>query len=1081
MSAGTSKSRILSVALRFTPPSTNYGDRLAVPFHWSVSDGGCGPRPRAQREFGTKLKIVPRSWQHRIAVPLALGLLASILIASARAQSDPVKYIATVWQTEQGLPANTINTIVQDHEGYLWAATNAGLARFDGVHFRVFAAEDFPSLQSSRFQSLYASNSGDLWIGTRNGGLIRMHEGSATTYLERDGLPSRNVRSIREDAEGKIWINTMTGIACFASGKLQMYTSYGGKAVNEFFLQARDGSMWFRSGKEVVRFGANGSIATLAGGSMVTEARDGSVWVAIQHQYRVVRYDQGVFSDVPLPLSGVRQWMAADPWQGVAMEGDPRQGVLAIATDSDGELLLLTPAGLVRVVDGKLSPPEALPLPANIGDPPRVLSLLVDREGNRWVGTVGRGLFRFRRAPLIAYGKDEGLSDAPFRAVFQDREGRIWLGGDDGSYWFDGHKFNRLPGLSQIGAITQAQDGGLWFGGAGAVYRWRSGVLSRFSIDSPAVFQLLQDRDGTLWTVAPSYEQKWHLYRFLDGKFEQADGDVVNVTEDRGGGLWLGGVYPPALRFVRGGKTILYYDVVRGMPPNGVHSFWQDPNGTLWFSTTTGLYRLRDDKFAAITARKGLTTEITSILDDGKGDLWLPSEHGIFRLSVKEVNDLADAKVSSMPPISYGIAEGMKNTECNGGVPGSLKAHDGRLWFPTMSGVVVVDPNAVNGPPPVVLEEAWANKVKLARNYYTSVPAASNTFDFTFTALDLSAPDRLRFSYRLVPYDKEWVDAGTRRTAHYTNMPPGEYSFEVIAANSFGIWNKHGAGVRFVLQPHYYQTSWFRALCAAMFLATLWVAYQLRVRQLAYQFNMRLEERVNERTRIARDLHDTLLQSFQALLPRFQAVIYKLPEGADDARKTMEKAIDQAAEAITEGRDAVQALRMSTVEKNDLAVAIRTVGEELASAETNQSSPNFNVVVEGTSRNLHPILRDEVYRLAAEALRNAFRHAVAQNVEVEIRYDENYFRLRIRDDGKGIDLAVLRGDGREGHFGLHGMKERAKLVGGKLTIWSELDSGTEIELIIPASRAYGKSTRRFWYFGKRSAMDNDVKETIERE
>ena len=235
----------------------------------------------------------------------------------------------------------------------------------------------------------------------------------------------------------------------------------------------------------------------------------------------------------------------------------------------------------------------------------------------------------------------------------------------------------------------------------------------------------------------------------------------------------------------------------------------------------------------------------------------------------------------------------------------------------------------------------------------------------------------------------------------------------------------------------------------------------MRVRQLAHQFNMRLEERVSERTRIARDLHDTLLQSFQALLPRLQAAIYQLPEGAANSRKTLEEAVDQASDAITEGRDAVQGLRMSTVEKNDLAVAIRTVGEELASAETNQSSPNFKVVVEGTSRNLHPILRDEVYRLAAEALRNAFRHAAAQNVEVEIRYDEKYFRLRVRDDGKGIGPEVLRGDGREGHYGLHGMRERAKLVGGKLTIWSEVDSGTEIELIIPASRAYGKPTRPF--------------------
>ena len=844
------------------------------------------------------------SWPRTtIAAALACHLTCILLLAGSvyalnpnkratppNGQSNPPQYVATVWQTEQGLPNNSVQAIVQDREGYLWLATSAGLARFDGVRFRVFGGEDFPSLQSSRFQSLYASRSGELWIGTRNGGLIRLHNGIVTTYLERDGLPSRNIRSIGEDTEGKLWINTISGIACYAGGKLQAYTTYRGKAVSEFFLQARDGSMWFRSGTDVMRFGADGSIATMAGGFMAQEARDGSVWVAFQHQYRLVRYHQGVFSDVALPAARVRRWTGADRWQGVAMAGDPRQAVLAMATDTDGELLLLMPAGLVRAVDGRLSPPEVLPLPANIEDVPKVLSLTVDREGNRWVGTVGRGLFRFRRAPLTAYGKDEGLSDSPFRAVFRDRDGRIWLGGDAALYWFDGHQFHLVPGLAEIGTIAQTHDGDLWFGGSGAVYRWRSGVLTRFRIESPGVFQILQDREGTLWIVAPNYEQMWRLYRFREGRFEQIDADVVHMAEDRDGGLWRAGVNPPALRLVRSGKTVLY-DERRGMPPNGVHSFCQEPSGALWFSTTTGLYRLRDGRFAAITARNGLTTEVTSILDDGNGNFWLPSDHGIFRLSLQQANDIADGRISSIPPISYGVAEGMKSTECNGGVPGAFKARDGRLWFPTMRGVVAIDPNAVNGPPPVEVEEAWANKVTLGRDGQTSVPAGSDTFDFTFTALSLSAPEQQRFKYRLEPYDKDWVDAGTRRTAHYTNMAPGEYSFQVIAANSFGVWNNQGASVRFVLQPHYYQTNWFRALCATVFLALLWAAYQLRVRQLHRQFDMTLEARVAERTRIARDLHDTLLQSFQALLLRFQAGINMLVQRPGDARRVLEDAV----------------------------------------------------------------------------------------------------------------------------------------------------------------------------------------------
>jgi signal transduction histidine kinase len=260
-----------------------------------------------------------------------------------------------------------------------------------------------------------------------------------------------------------------------------------------------------------------------------------------------------------------------------------------------------------------------------------------------------------------------------------------------------------------------------------------------------------------------------------------------------------------------------------------------------------------------------------------------------------------------------------------------------------------------------------------------------------------------------------------------------------------------------------------------MFLGLLWAAYQLRVRQLHHQFDITLEARVGERTRIARELHDTLLQNFQGLLPRLQAAIYKLPKGAVDARKTLEAAVDLASQAITEGRDAVQGLRLSTVEKNDLAVAIRMLGEELAVAG-NHSTPKFKVVVEGTPRNLHPILRDEVYRITAEALRNAFRHAQAGQIEVDIAYGEKEFTLRVRDDGTGIDREVLSGDGREGHFGLHGMRERAELIGGRLVVWSEVASGTEVELTIPASKAYTKSPRRFWSFQKLSNEDSDLTE-----
>jgi signal transduction histidine kinase len=357
-----------------------------------------------------------------------------------------------------------------------------------------------------------------------------------------------------------------------------------------------------------------------------------------------------------------------------------------------------------------------------------------------------------------------------------------------------------------------------------------------------------------------------------------------------------------------------------------------------------------------------------------------------------------------------------------------------------------------------------------------------SVFRFQFAALNYDSPHKNRYAYTMEGFDRTWqfTDA-TRRLATYTNLDPGDYTFRVKASNNDGVWNERGVALRLTILPPWWKTNSFRALCAAASFLLLWAAYQLRVRQLAHQFNMRLEERVAERTRVARDLHDTLLQSVQALLLGLQAGINMLAARPADARKVLEDTADHASQAIAEGRDAVQGLRRSTVEKNDLAAAIRTLGEELASAASTQPSPKFHVVVEGTSRNLHPILRDEVYRLAVEALRNAFRHAAAQNVEVDIRYDEKFFRLRVRDDGKGIPSDALSGDGREGHYGLPGMRERAKIVGGKLAIWTELDGGTEIELNIPRARAYEKSTRAFWHLGKQSATGTDEKGPIERE
>jgi PAS domain S-box-containing protein len=728
--------------------------------------------------------------------------------------------------------------MLQDRKGYLWMGTFGGLARFDSARFKVFASADTPGFSSGRILSLYESRSGELWVGTLDGDLIRLHDGTATPYRERDGLPSSFVSSVRGDADGNVWVNTSRGVARFAGPKLEPYASHRGTTVTEFYLQARDGSMWFHSGTDIVRFGTDGSVATLAvrkaTGFLVNEARDGSVWIAFNDRPRLVRYHRGVFSAVELPPIGRSDFAGVNP----------KQGVLTMAKDTDGELLLLTPGGIVRVVNGSLNPLERLAVPATVRDLPKVRALLVDREGNRWVGTDGTGLLRFRRAPLTAYGKQEGLSDSSFSAVFQDRQGRIWLGGES-LYLFDGWRFYLSPGLVSIRAIAQTREGDLWFGGYGGLHRLRSGVLSHFSVDAPAVRVIYEDRQGALWIGAGAEERPGGLYRFRDGKLDPFPGisDARQIIEDQDGGLWVGGI--EGVFYARDGRTFRKQGL-----PGYIADIHQDSTGTIWLAGYGGgLLRLRDGQLKVITIKDGLPNNmLLGIREDGNGHLWLSSNQNIYRLSLDELNNLADGKTTSISYVSFGLAEGMRSSECNGGSPSLWRATDGRVWFPTQRGVVAIDPNAGDRvPPPVVLEEARANAVTLGRDGVTAVRPGNNTLDFSFTALSFSAPEKVRFKYRLEPYDKNWVNAGTQRAVRYTNMAPGEYSFHVIAANSYGIWNDQGESVRFMLQPQFYQTRWFYLLAAAGLVLCACGAYRLRIRQLRAR-EAQLEQLVDSRT-----------------------------------------------------------------------------------------------------------------------------------------------------------------------------------------------------------------------------------------
>jgi signal transduction histidine kinase len=423
----------------------------------------------------------------------------------------------------------------------------------------------------------------------------------------------------------------------------------------------------------------------------------------------------------------------------------------------------------------------------------------------------------------------------------------------------------------------------------------------------------------------------------------------------------------------------------------------------------------------------------------------------VVRLDGSEF-DRALAHPGYKPQIeSYGTREGLPDAAA------LARRSGGRVWVVTPNGFGYLDvtprlrKNLV--PPPVQIETVTADSKNFTPAQGLRLPRLTHDLQIDYTALSLTYPEKVQFRYKLEGRDQDWQDVGTRRRAYYTDLAPKQYRFRVIAANNDGVWNTAGVALGFSIDPAWYQTRWFQACCVAAILAMIWVLYRYRLHQMAQQFNVRLEERVTERTRIARELHDTLLQSFQGLMLHLQVVDDLLPGGR--AKTHLDQTLQRADQAIAEARTAVYDLRSSTTLTNDLAHAMKSLGDELTSADT----AAFHLVVEGTPRDLHPIVRDEIYRIAREALRNAFSHAEADHIETEITYGEKALRLRIRDDGKGIPLDLLA-EGRRGHYGLCGMRERAKQVGGKLDIWSGQQAGTEIEMSVASSIAYRSPSGR---------------------
>lgn len=1006
-------------------------------------------------------------------------LLAGILLAGCPTAfaSNPAletgQFAHTSWNVRDGFFRGAVSSIAQTPDGFLWLGTEFGLMRFDGVRPVAWQPPAGQHLPSTSIFSLLAARDGTLWIGTSKG-LASWKNGKLTAYPAFAGQSIR--AAIIEDHDGTIWAGGLApappGRLCaLRAGAIQCYGDDGalGNGVSglsedrahNLWVGVRNG-LWQWTPGPPKFYDAPGPAANGGGVQGLAEGDGGALLFGTMSGIK--RLAAGSMEAYP-PTAKMR------PFSTTRLLRDP-EGNLWIGTSD---------AGLVHVHQGKTDVfAQADGLSGDF-----IEALFIDQEGTVWVGTDG-GLDRFREAVAATLSLHQGLSNASVLSVLADRDGSVWLSTRRGlNRWNNGQISIFGPGDGTIGgtyagSMFQDRRGRVW---ASTVHEFGYLENGRFipvkAVPGGVVYSIAEDAAGNLWIA----NKVLGLVQLRpDGKVRQLpweglghkDYAMTLAPDPSRRGLWAG-FYQGGIAYFEDVQVRTSYAATDGLGEGRVNNLRFDPDGTLWAATEGGLSRVKNGRVATLNGRNGLPCDsVHWMLQDDDRASWLYTTCGMLRIARSEMDAWAaavDKNKDAKPAVHatvFDTSDGVRSLEDNGGyTPHAAKSADGRLWFLPSDGASVIDPRHIpynRLPPPVQIEQIIADRktydILSDEQRSMRLPANVRDLEIDYTALSLVAPEKMQFRYKLDGWDQDWQDVGNRRQAFYSHLPPRNYRFRLAASNNSGVWNEAGASFGFSIAPAYYQTIWFQLGCIAALLGTLWGLYRLRLRQLAWQFHMRLEERVDERTRIAREFHDTLLQSFQSVLMKLSALSHRLADRPEIHRE-MEAIVERARLAVTEGRDAVQGLRSSTTITNELAQAIRSFGEQLAAEiPAGLNCPEVLVQVEGESRELVPIVRDEVYRIACEALRNAHCHAQAGRIDVWMRYREQHFELRVRDDGKGIDSKILKDGGRAGHHGLPGMQERAKSVGGKLTLRSGPDSGTEAGISIPAAIAYAKRPER---------------------
>jgi signal transduction histidine kinase/ligand-binding sensor domain-containing protein len=1001
-------------------------------------------------------------------------LLAALLLpfaAPAAGQIRPLAHYTHQRWSEESEPPRPVTALAQDSHGYLWIASATGLFRFDGIRFEMvstgvdLAANGAPS-------AVLVRRNGEVWTNFERSRRFAVYREGRLDFLNTPPAQDR-VSAMQEARDGTIWVLT-EGIGLplmrFRKGQWTSFGREAGAPVDNPF-------------------------------SMVVTA-DGTVWVSFAG------------SVARLPSDGRQfQFVRRDPGATGRLSIDPREQIWL--TERHGTYPITGPGGMG-------TPPPLRHAYATDAAHIRGWPMF-DRDGDLWIATSDDGLQRVARpdprgaaSPAGAttsverFTVRDGLSSNATTNLFQDAEGNVWLGTDNGldRFWPATVRFE--PQLADSGAfgdvLLQASDGSIYIGEASTVYRVRPGgvpepilrtrVEPRTLCEAPdgAIWIGTDDRQVAIWQdgrirrveqPAPlsrtiidcafdAHGDYWitaslgGMARFRSGRWERMFGPTdeafapKSMLADARGRLFVHW-NERTLRLLDGrGNNAFPIPFVDHQPDDALVLYSAAPD-TLFVAGRFGLARLQQGRFQTLDVGQApLFSDLKGMVRTPAGDMWLAGPSGIVRTTATRLEHAFANPGESLSMQLFGAAEGLRSHPHSQSRHAIVQGGDGRIWIATQTGTQWLDPaNISRSTPPRVAVSALSADRVYRDPLSVTLPAGTSNIQIDFAVLAFSTPRSARVRYRMEGQDPGWIEAGTRRQAFYTNVPPGAHRFQVIAANGDGDWSAESATVAFEIPPTFFQSRWFLALSILLALVPFLLVYRLRVAQvargMAHDFSLRLDERVNERTRIARELHDTLLQSFQGLILRFQSARDQLPAHPAKAVEALDAALDRADQAIAEGRDAIQNLRSSTPTSNELAQAITSLAEELTSGPE-KGSATFRMSVEGSPRDLHPIVRDDIYRIAREALRNAFRHAQARLIEAEVTYGARELRVRIRDDGLGIDSQHLNA-GRARHWGLTNMRERAQQIGSELRLFSELGAGTEVELRIPDSVAYMPSHR----------------------